>query len=1300
MHKRSLRISRNSARIDADARTSRSNFNRHLHCAVPGASTGHTALTVVFGLLGVAALPEESRAQCVPAGGSNYTCSGANTTTQAIAANNAAVTTAPGFSVDTGGGGFGVALQISGNGAISYTDANASTLNSSGSVGLVVHAAGDDAGTPGGVTINTNANISGSSGGISATNYGTGAIDITATGLMQGGAYAVYATNEATGTDITVNAGSASNAGVGVFAQNLGTGSTSVTTTGPLLTSRGVFAYNSGTSLTVTTGIVTAAFGGREGIEAVNLGTGATNVTANGAVTGSFYHGIIAANGIVVSPDRMITSVSGDAGTDLIVSGTSVTSGGTGIFAVNSGSGGGQTSVVASGNVAGGTDHGIVAVNGAATFTDGGFTSTIASVTAGLATDLTVNAATVSGGQSGILAVNAGVGATSIAVTGDTIGTTGYGILAVNGTVTFDAAGAITGVFGGSATDLAITAVNVSGGSTGIHTANESAGGTSSVTATGTVTGLGGDGILAMVRGGVALDPTAITLTVNAAAVSGSNNGIVAQNLGFGTTTVTASGAVVGTAGDGINAYNANTALFVNAQAVSGGAGGINARNDGAGATNVMAAGTVTGGSGSGIYALTRGTDVTINAAAVSGGVNGISADNQGVGATNVTATGQVIGQTQSGILAVNLLTGTSMTVSAAGVIGTVHGIEARNLGTGSTSVTTSGLIEGGVSAISATSAGQPITITTGGLVRNMSQLSTSVAVEAIGGPATLTNGGGVIDTVQFGSAASSLANNADWNTAGGTNTFGGGASQLINAVGVRILGATNGSVLETTSFNGLGSFSNLGIVTLQDGGAGDVAHFSGNMSAGPNAVQAIDIDRAGRSDLVRVDGAATITGTTLNVVNQGGYAAGRYAVLTATGGLTGTYSSVTGDVGQVSAFLNVTDTYDANNAYLTAAKFRNFADAGLTPNQISTARGLDTIPSTGQLFNAVAGLATDAQARAAFDLLSGEQHAFTKTALIEDSRFLRAASIDRLRAAFDAVGASSSPVMAYAGDGPILVPATANRFILWAQGFGSWGHTDSDGNAAHLSRSTGGFLVGGDAPIFDTWRLGLHGGYSRTSFDVKDRASSGSSDNYHLGLYAGTQWGNLGFRAGAAYTGHDISSSRTVAFAGFADSLSGNYHAGTAQVFGDLGYRIAVNHVALEPFANLAYINLHTGDFAERGGGAALTSQGGDDGVTFSTLGLRASTDFALGHASATVRGALGWRHAFGDTTPFSTFAFASGAPFAIAGSAIARDAAVVEAGVDLKLFQDATFGVSYNGQFASRAQDQSFKANLAIKY
>jgi outer membrane autotransporter protein len=191
-----------------------------------------------------------------------------------------------------------------------------------------------------------------------------------------------------------------------------------------------------------------------------------------------------------------------------------------------------------------------------------------------------------------------------------------------------------------------------------------------------------------------------------------------------------------------------------------------------------------------------------------------------------------------------------------------------------------------------------------------------------------------------------------------------------------------------------------------------------------------------------------------------------------------------------------------------------------------------------------------------------------------------------------------------------------------------------------------------------------------------------------------------IAFRTGAAYSWSSISTKRSVAFNGFNDALSADYGAGTAQVFGELAYRADAGQFKFEPFANLAYVSVHTDGFSETGGAAALTSAGSNTDATFTTLGLRGSTDFALGGINATARGTLGWRHAFGDVTPTSTFAFAGGNAFTIAGVPIARDAAVVEAGFDLKLAANATLGLSYSGQFGGGATDNGAKADLNVNF
>ena len=150
----------------------------------------------------------------------------------------------------------------------------------------------------------------------------------------------------------------------------------------------------------------------------------------------------------------------------------------------------------------------------------------------------------------------------------------------------------------------------------------------------------------------------------------------------------------------------------------------------------------------------------------------------------------------------------------------------------------------------------------------------------------------------------------------------------------------------------------------------------------------------------------------------------------------------------------------------------------------------------------------------------------------------------------------------------------------LWAQGYGGWGNSFSNGNAASISNTIGGFLLGLDVALAPNVRAGVFGGFSQSQFDVTDRASSGSMNNVDLGLYAGAQFGAFALRGGAAYTWHDVSTSRSVAFPGFSQAVTGGYNTGTTQVFGELGYDMAVGAFAVEPFAGLAYVHEKGGHF------------------------------------------------------------------------------------------------------------------------
>ncbi|MDR6872277.1 outer membrane autotransporter protein [Bosea sp. BE125] len=597
-------------------------------------------------------------------------------------------------------------------------------------------------------------------------------------------------------------------------------------------------------------------------------------------------------------------------------------------------------------------------------------------------------------------------------------------------------------------------------------------------------------------------------------------------------------------------------------------------------------------------------------------------------------------------------------------------------------------------------------TVEAGGLVASAARFSGNVALVSgtsltFDQPSNATYAGVISGSGSFTKAGAGFltltGNSAAFS---GTTTIENGTLAVNGALGGTV------EVLAGGRLQGSGAVSNMRVSgTIAPGNSIGTLNIAGNLSFAAGSVYEVEVNAAGQSDRIVAGGMATIAGSTVKVLaGQGSYASQtRYTILTANGGLSGVFSGVTSNL----AFLDPSLSYDANNAYLAMTRNTvDFAGVGVTANQITTAGAVESLGLGSPLYNAVLNLSAP-QAQSAFDALSGEIHASARSVLVEESRLLRSAANDRLRAAFGAVGAQPMATLNYgftADPAPSVSGAMprlrSDRFAAWGQGYGSWGRTDSDGNAAKLTRSTGGFLIGADAAVFDTMRFGVIAGYSRSSFDVNARRSSGESDNYHLGLYAGGQWGALGLRTGASYTWHDITTRRTVAFSGFGDNPRASYNAGTAQAFGELGYRIDLGKTAFEPFAGLAYVNLHTDGFNETGGAAALSARSDDTGIGYATLGLRASTSLNLQGLDLTLRGGLAWRHAFGEVTPSARLAFAGASAFTAAGIPIARDAALLEAGLDLALGTSATLGLSYTGQLAQDTQDHALKGVLAVRF
>ncbi|WP_237352529.1 autotransporter outer membrane beta-barrel domain-containing protein [Rhizobium leguminosarum] len=593
-----------------------------------------------------------------------------------------------------------------------------------------------------------------------------------------------------------------------------------------------------------------------------------------------------------------------------------------------------------------------------------------------------------------------------------------------------------------------------------------------------------------------------------------------------------------------------------------------------------------------------------------------------------------------------------------------------------------------------------------GGFDLTMGELSGSGGEIAIGSAeltldqASNTTYGGIFsgsgDVMMLGSGTLRLTGNSSGFA--GTTTVSDGRL-IVNGNLGGILMMTGGTLAGSGH---IGTVTAGAGVTIAPGNSIGTLTIGGNLTFDPSSTYEVEVDPAGTaSDLISVTGTAFLNGASVAHVGMNGdyQPFSTYTILTAAGGINGTFGAVTSDY----AFLSADLSYDLNNVYLEIERNDvRFSDMARTRNQVATAEAAENLGTGNDIYDAIVTLPDDDEPliQASYDALSGEIHASIKTALITQSLFVREAANERLRSAFGDAGVGMIPIQAFWPGGPELIVADPSGApVFWSTAFGGASETHTDGNAATFNHRTGGFLAGVDA-TFDDVRLGLMAGYSNSQFDPRHRSSSGSSNDYHLGLYAGTQWGGLAFRTGLAHTWHEIETSRSVALGSFEDRLEASYNAGTLQAFAELGYRFEAAAASFEPFVNLAHVGIRTAGFTEQGGAAALDSSSRTTNTTITTLGLHADMKIRLGETNATLRGMSGWRHAAGGIVPVSTHAFAGGDAFTVAGVPVAENAFVLDAGLDFDLTESAILGIAYSGQIADNAQQHGAKATLSVKF
>jgi autotransporter-associated beta strand protein len=550
-------------------------------------------------------------------------------------------------------------------------------------------------------------------------------------------------------------------------------------------------------------------------------------------------------------------------------------------------------------------------------------------------------------------------------------------------------------------------------------------------------------------------------------------------------------------------------------------------------------------------------------------------------------------------------------------------------------------------------------------------------------------------------------------NTYSGVTTVNGGALAVTGSIASSSLTAVNANaMLVGTGTVGNTMIANGGTFAPGNGTPGSSMTVVGNLAFQSGALYLVGLNPA-TSTFANVSGSATLNGGAGAAFLSGNYVAKQYTILSAAGGVNGSFSSLN-TLGVPSGF-NANLSYGAHDVFLNLNL--NFAlPGGLNSNQQNAANALaDFFNTTGGIPLVFGGLTP-----AGLTQISGEAATGTQQATFDAmNQFMGVMTDPFIAGRGDPVASSSASQFAeesdaanaYASNGqarsknerdayaavyrkaPILADPFTQRWSVWAAGYG--GSQTTDGNAVLGSNNTrssiGGVAVGADYRFSPYTIAGFALAGGATNFSVNG-LGSGRSDLFQAGAFVRHNVGAAYLTGALAYGWQDITTDRTVTIAG-TDLLRAQFNANAFSGRLEGGYRFVtpwLGGIGITPYAAGQFVTFDLPAYAEQAIAGvntfALSYASKSVTDTRSELGLRSDKSFAMQNGIFTLRGRAAWAHDFNpDRNIAATFQTLPGASFVVNGAAQAPDAALVTGSAEMKWLNGFALAATFEGEFSN---------------
>jgi uncharacterized protein with beta-barrel porin domain len=160
------------------------------------------------------------------------------------------------------------------------------------------------------------------------------------------------------------------------------------------------------------------------------------------------------------------------------------------------------------------------------------------------------------------------------------------------------------------------------------------------------------------------------------------------------------------------------------------------------------------------------------------------------------------------------------------------------------------------------------------------------------------------------------------------------------------------------------------------------------------------------------------------------------------------------------------------------------------------------------------------------------------------------------------------------------------NRYEVWGDGFGHFGHGDSQGDFTSYNSKIYGGMLGFQAPLNQVMSLGLGGGYAHSNIDRRHGGDS-TIHTYDGTLYASYDPTHWYVDTALSFDWHRYHDKRRIEFPGIDRTAKARYNGQEYSGVLATGYRFYTKNCAtITPLASLQYSYLHVSNYHEHGAG------------------------------------------------------------------------------------------------------------------